>query len=300
MLRPVPGGGQDTEDAQARCAVGICDGSGWLLDEESNTARPCDCRERQVNQAVTGRLGTSIPRRLREVSFERKPICDLNPHVLRHVRGFVRDVEGNLDGGRGLWFHGDVGTGKTSLALLVAKAAGDAGRTVAVYSVPLLLAGIKNTYERDSNESYMELFRRLCAVDLLVLDDLGAERQTEWVLEQLYSLVNERWQDEGSILVTTNTPDPYRDATLGRLRGEIDELRKLREGDRPPDEWNRIAARLERTAERLAEVALVNDADPLARLRQQVGSRTVSRLVEICDDPIPIMGPDLRMAAGGA
>ena len=36
------------------------------------------------------------------------------------------------------------------------------------------------------------------------------------------------------------------------------------------------------------------------RLRRQIGSRTVSRLVEICDDPIPIMGPDLRMAAQGA
>ncbi len=40
--------------------------------------------------------------------------------------------------------------------------------------------------------------------------------------------------------------------------------------------------------------------DPIVRLRRQVGARTVSRLVEICDDPIPIMGPDLRMAAQGA
>ncbi len=50
----------------------------------------------------------------------------------------------------------------------------------------------------------MDLFRRLCSVDLLHLDDLGAERRTEWVLEQLYSIVNERWQDERSIVVTTN------------------------------------------------------------------------------------------------
>ena len=42
------------------------------------------------------------------------------------------------------------------------------------------------------------------------------------------------------------------------------------------------------------------DYDPILRLRQQVGSRTVSRLVEICDDPIPMMGSDLRMAAQGA
>jgi DNA replication protein DnaC len=45
---------------------------------------------------------------------------------------------------------------------------------------------------------------------------------------------------------------------------------------------------------------VVNSYDPILRLRRQIGSRTVSRLVEMCDDPIPIMGPDLRMAAQGA
>jgi DNA replication protein DnaC len=296
-LRPVPDSGAE-QQGQERCPLGICDGSGWILAEEENTAHPCDCRERRVSQAVTGRLGGSIPKRLREVSFERKPICDLNPHVVRHVRTFVRQIEDNVDGGRGLWFHGDVGTGKTSLALLVSKAAGDAGRTVAVYSVPLLLAEIKNTYDRDSTESYMQLFRRLCSVDLLVLDDLGAEKQTEWVLEQLYSLVNERWQNQRAIVVTTNAPDPYRDVTLQRLRDEISELRRRRERDRSAEEIAEVAARLERTADRLAELSLANDADPLTRLRQQIGSRTVSRLVEISEDPIPIMGPDLRMVAG--
>ena len=76
-------------------------------------------------------------------------------------------------------------------------------------------------------------------MDLLQLDDLGAEKRTEWVLEQLYSIVNERWQDQRSIVVTTNTTD-------------LDEL------------------------------------------REQIGTRTVSRLTEICGEPIPIMGPDLR------
>ena len=42
------------------------------------------------------------------------------------------------------------------------------------------------------------------------------------------------------------------------------------------------------------------EGQTLVRLRRQIGARTVSRLVEICDDPIPIMGPDLRMAAQGA
>ena len=115
--------------------------------------------------------------------------------MLRPVRAFVRSIEDNIDEGRGLWFAGDVGTGKTSLAMLVSLAAERAGRSVAIYPVTRLLAEIKDTYDSQSGGSYMRLFRRLCSVDLLQLDDLGAEKRTEWVLEQLYAIVNERWQD---------------------------------------------------------------------------------------------------------
>jgi DNA replication protein DnaC len=186
------------------CPERLCDGSGWLLDEETNVARACPCRAGRINRVQSRRIGTGIPKRFRGVSFERKPICDMDPALLREMRKFVREIGENLDRGRGLWFFGDVGTGKTSLAMLVSKAALEAGRSVAIYSVPRLLADIKDTYEDDSGRSYTDLFDRLCEVDLLHLDDLGAEKRTEWVLEQLYSIVNERWQNERSIVVTSN------------------------------------------------------------------------------------------------
>ncbi|HEY2603404.1 MAG TPA: ATP-binding protein [Thermoleophilaceae bacterium] len=186
------------------CPERLCDGSGWLLDEETNVARACACRERRINRSTSRRIGTGIPKRFRGVSFERHPIADMDPYVVQQVRQFVRRIEKNVDDGNGLWFYGDVGTGKTSLAMLVSKAALEAGRSVAIYSVPRLLADIKETYEADADRSYAELFRRLCDVDVLHLDDLGAEKRTDWVLEQLYSIVNERWQNERSIMVTTN------------------------------------------------------------------------------------------------
>jgi DNA replication protein DnaC len=73
--------------------------------------------------------------------------------------------------------------------------------------MPRLLADIKETYEDNSQRSYLQLFDRLCGVDLLHIDDLGAEKRTEWVLEQLYAIVNERWQEQRSIVVTTNLVD---------------------------------------------------------------------------------------------
>ena len=237
MLRLVRG--ESAAEPERTCPLDRCDGSGWILDDEGE-AHSCECRQRRASQAVSRRMGSGIPRRFQGVSFDRKPICDLDPFVLRHVRAYVDRIDEAIEEGRGLWFYGDVGTGKTSLAMLVSRAALEAGRSVAIYSVPRLLADIKQTFDREHSGSYMQLFNRLCSVDLLHLDDLGAERSTDWVLEQLYSIVNERWQDHRSIAVTTNL-------------------------------------------------------ESLDDLREQLGARTVSRLTEICGDPIPVQGPDLRM-----
>jgi DNA replication protein DnaC len=298
VLRRVPA------DEQAACPYGECDGSTWILDEETNDSRPCRCRDQRVRRAASGGIGTGIGRRFLEVSFEREPIVSMDRAVLRQVRAFTRSIEENLEAGRGLWFDGPVGTGKTSLAILVAKAAKDAGRSYAVFPVPRLLAEIKRTFDRDASDTYMGFFRRLCTVDLLVLDDLGAEKQTEWVLEQLYSIVNERWQDRRSIVVTTNIPDSDPDSAGAALRGSAQALRDTvasgRVSGRDLDELRRILDRVERVAAQVSEQELVAEYDPIVRLRRQIGSRTVSRLIEICDDPLPIMGEDLRMTAQGA
>jgi len=292
----------EPEEAQT-CPLGICDGSTWVLDEDTGDARPCRCRDQRVRRAISGGIGTGIGRRFLEVSFDREPIVSLDPMVLRQVRAFVRSIDEHLEAGRGLWFDGPVGTGKTSLAILVAKAAKDAGRSYAVYPVPRLLAEIKRTFDRDSNDSYLAVFRRLCSVDVLVLDDLGAEKQTEWVLEQLYSIVNERWQDRRSIVVTTNIPDPDPEAPSRMLRASARELDQAARSGRLDGadlaDLRRIVDRVEQVAARVSDLD-DGGSDPIVRLRRQIGSRTVSRLVEICDDPIPIMGPDLRMAAQGA
>lgn len=188
------------------CELGVCDGSGWIEVDEM-TAKPCGCRAIKAKRKQSRRLGTGIPKRFRGVGFDRQPIADMDPTLIREIRSYVRDIGGNLDRGKGLWLFGDVGTGKTSLAMLVSKAALDAGRSVAIYSLPRLLSDIKETYEDRSQSSYMELFERVVGVDLLHIDDLGAEKRTDWVLEQLYSIINERWQEQKAIVVTTNLVD---------------------------------------------------------------------------------------------
>jgi len=189
-----------------RCPYDICDGSGFVFDEQSNTAFDCRCRPQQVAQAKARSLSAVIPRRYRDVAFERWPVTEIEPAVVvAETRRFSETIDEQLDCGRGLWFMGGPGTGKTTLAMLVSKAALAAGRSVAIYSLPRLLNEIRDTHRAE--RSHVELLDRLTAVDLLHIDDVGAERSTDWVLEELYSIVNGRYEDERSIVVTTNITD---------------------------------------------------------------------------------------------
>jgi len=229
--------------ARASCPLGVCDGSGWIVGPEE-IARACECRRRRIERARVSGLRGTLPKRYSGVSFDRPPVSDMArraglSQTVAAIRELCDGIEEALAAGEGAWLMGDVGTGKTSLAMLVSKAALEAGRSVAIYSMPRLLARIRRTYETESGEEgYLSFFDRLSSVDLLHLDDLGAEKRTDWVLEQLYAIVDRRYEEERSMVVTTNLDVPA--------------------------------------------------------LEEQIGERTVSRLVEICGDPLPLYGDDQR------
>lgn len=187
-----------------RCPYDRCGGTGFVYDEERNIATDCECRPQMLAAARAAKLRGRIPDRYRHVDFDQPPVTDMPRSVVRVVQRYVDDLDANLAAGRGLWFQGTPGTGKTTLAMLVSKRALAAGKSVAVYSVPRLLAELRDTFDDDAEMSATQLIDRLTAVELLHLDDLGAERTSPWVLEQLYSLINARYEAERAVLVTTN------------------------------------------------------------------------------------------------
>jgi DNA replication protein DnaC len=169
--------------------------------------------------------------------------------------------------GQSIWFAGDVGTGKTTLAMLISKMALESDHSVAIYSLPRLLLLLRTTYDESSRFSLLDLTDRLCAVDLLHIDDIGTEQSTPWVLEQLYNIVNTRYEDGRPLLLTTNliasADIPVIDSETGKQR---------------EDPLTGVPATIPRDAP----------------LREQIGDRTVSRIYEICGMPKFLYGTDKR------
>ncbi len=201
--------------SRGRCEYGLCDGSGFLVDEETRDSRDCRCRPLRLAATRARRLEGRIPKRYREISFEQSEVIDMErrfPTQVRELRAYVRGIDANLDAGRGLWLAGGPGTGKTALAMIVSKAAIDAGRTVAIYSCPRLLSVIRESIDAGGVLDFLD---RLAEADLLHVDDLGAEHRTEWVLEQLYSIINSRYEEQRATLVTSNLDYDELAAQLG-------------------------------------------------------------------------------------
>jgi len=213
---------------EGRCPYDLCDGTGLRYDDQTNTAYDCRCRVQRVALAKARSLSAVIPKRYQDVAFDRPPVTGIDRAIVSATRRFADTIDGQLDTGRGLWFMGPVGTGKTTLAMLVSKAALKAGRSVAIYSLPRLLNEIRDTHRAE--RSHVDLLDRLTAVDLLHIDDVGAERTTDWVLEELYSIVNARYEDQRSIVITTNILDrealcdQITERTVSRLTEMCEEL----------------------------------------------------------------------------
>lgn len=249
------------------CLLGLCDGSGFVVDEATNTASDCRCRASRIARKRAASLEGRVPKRYRGASFDRPPVLGMPEPVVSEVRSYVRNLKTRLEEGRGLWLVGDVGTGKTTLAMIVSSAALDEGQSVAIYSLPRLLNLIRD--EVGTDNSLLDLLDRLSCVDLLHIDDLGAQHTTPWRLEQLYSIVDARYQAGRPIVATTNLMPDELAGQMGRRT-----LTTVSEGG---------------AGESSEERRVVSDD-----ASEVVGRRIVSRLIEMCGDPLPLYGDDKR------
>jgi len=173
--------------------------------EQKNDQREWEIMRREARVDVL-RNRSGISKRMKGYTFSSfKPY--IGPGAARaaeRVEHYLKSWEENRDAGRGLYFCGDVGTGKTHLAVAVMNDLISRKRVPALFvTVPELLDNLRGAYMtpgRDLDE-WMEAVKN---ADLLILDDLGAEKPTPWVQERVFVIVNHRYRETLPTIFTSN------------------------------------------------------------------------------------------------
>ena len=243
-----------------------CGGAGMVLAVDAagrRVARVCGCEE----AASSGyRMSTAkIPLRHRHCtldSFETNFAgADSSLRTaLYSARKFVKGYPVET-GGRGLLLTGSIGVGKTHVAVGAAIALmQERGAQVLFCDYRELLKEIQRSYDRQTRSTEFEVLKPVFEAEVLILDELGAQKPTGWVFDTIGLVLNTRYKDRLTTIVTTNYPD------LPEAKYDLTETQK--------------AGRIETLGDR-------------------IGERMRSRLAEMCVR-IEMTGADFRQSAGRA
>ena len=187
-------------------ACPLCDDTGWKTVETDGVSRVtrCDCWRTRVNEQALGAAG--IQRRYTHCELENfEQHYDSLRNAYRKAAAFVEQFP-VVD--RGLLFMGAHGVGKTHLAVAILKAVmRQQGARGYFYETGELLKLVRDTYSASTELNEMDVLRPVMSADILVLDDLGVEKTSEWVQETLGHVVNIRYSERRPTVFTTNLID---------------------------------------------------------------------------------------------
>jgi DNA replication protein DnaC len=226
------------ESAETTCSA--CGGSGWILsdDDSGRHARECGCRREAMRR--TRFAAARVPERYRDCSF--RGFHELNPSLkkaLKIAEEFA-DAYPYVENDAGLLFLGRSGVGKTHLAIAILNEVTRAkGRSGLYVDFSDLLMQIQSTFKSDSSESKEDVLAPYADVELLVLDELGATKPTDFARDMLYSLLNARYNHRRITIATSNfldEPPPgerekLEDRVGYRLRSRLHEMCRTVEMD---------------------------------------------------------------------
>ena len=230
-----------------------CQGTGWREVERDGLRAVvrCGCT---VAAPTADRLERSgVPPRFVEASFDnfRCGHPGANPIEYNQLTAAIMlakkfAAEYPLGGKKGLLLRGRSGVGKTHLAVAALRTLLDRGFEGVFFDYQTLLQRIRESYDAFAGSATRAAYRAALDAEVLLLDDLGAHRATDWVYDTVTAIINERYNSEKAILVTTNLP-----------------IEKLGETTLEAD-------------------AGAKDRTFRDRLEERIGERGVSRLIEMC------------------
>ena len=126
-----------------------------------------------------------------------------NKKVFNNLKNYSEKLVNGIEK-KGLILVGNNGVGKTHLACSIANKLIENGIPVIYGTLINLLAELQNSYDTDNNISEIEIIKLYENVELLIIDDLGKEKPSEWGLEKLFTIINSRYENNLPVIITTN------------------------------------------------------------------------------------------------
>jgi DNA replication protein DnaC len=208
-----------------------CGGTGWELVERKGV-RPCECQ--RVGRGDVLLMQARIPKGFMHCTFDTfDPVCPSVHRALMNTRKFV-DEYPLVD--VGLLYLGSCGVGKTHLAVAALKELIKKGIAGLFYDFRDLLKEIQDSYNPNTHTSELKILAPIFEAEVLVLDELGASKPTEWVQETMTHIINKRYNEKKTTIFTSN----YLDMPIGssydetltdrvgvRLRSRLQEMCRL-------------------------------------------------------------------------
>jgi len=187
----------------------LCDDTGWKPagdDRPGEAVRVvrCDCwRENLGRQRLAG---ANIPKRYLHCTLGN--FTAYNESLEKALAQARRVADAFPNATQGLFLEGQPGVGKTHLAVAVLKQAiATTNARGLFYDTRELLRVIRSTYDPSTRTTELDILRPVMTAELLVLDDLGAEKTSEWVDETMNLIVNTRYNERRLTIFTSNYPD---------------------------------------------------------------------------------------------
>lgn len=181
-----------------------------LAGTECVVAIHCKCemekREREAaekkakedfDKAMELKRGSLIDDKFKDASFDTCSVVESNQRQIRLCRRYAEKFDDMYKNNQGLLLHGDVGTGKSHMAACIGNYVMLHLHSVYATSFVKLLEG-KQTVDIES------IVRKMDRVQLVLFDDLGAERKTDYALEVVYNLIDSRYRQRKPMIITTN------------------------------------------------------------------------------------------------
>lgn len=184
-------------------------------DNKKEIIPACECFfRRQKEHQETLRLQEKIERmekvfptwllgkKFQQCSFDNFIVREGTKQVYKVTREYAKNFPPKK--GSGLLLMGSVGNGKSHLAAAIIREVKNKGYFAIFANVPDTLSRIRATFDQGSEETESQMLDALRNADLVILDDLAVEKQTDWKMEIIYQIIDSRYRAELPIVITTN------------------------------------------------------------------------------------------------